>query len=40
MTEEEWVLQDRLTKIKSVNEQYNLLENALVAFSGGKDSVV
>lgn len=40
MTENEFFLQDRITKIKSINELYNLNENAYVSFSGGKDSTV
>lgn len=31
---------DRIEKIKSINEQYNLLENSYISFSGGKDSTV
>ena len=40
MTEEEFILADRIQKIKSVNEQYNLYENSWISFSGGKDSSV
>ena len=40
MTENEFLLQDRITKIRSINEQYNLLENAYLSFSGGKDSTI
>lgn len=40
MTENEFLLQDRIAKIKSINEQYNLLDNAYISFSGGKDSTV
>lgn len=40
MTQNEFLLQDRITKIKSINELYNLNENAYVSFSGGKDSTV
>jgi len=40
MTENEFLLQDRITKIKSINELYNLEENAYISFSGGKDSTV
>ena len=40
MTENEFLLHDRIAKIKSINEQYNLLDNAYVSFSGGKDSTV
>ena len=40
MTEFEFDLMDRITKIKSMNELYNLEENAFISFSGGKDSTV
>lgn len=40
MTEYEFLLQDRIAKIKSINEQYKLEDNAYIAFSGGKDSTV
>ena len=40
MTEEELILQDRLGVIRSVNEKYNLDENAYLSFSGGKDSTL
>lgn len=40
MTEFEFELSDRITKIKSMNELYNLEENAFISFSGGKDSTV
>lgn len=40
MTEFDFFLQDRLQKIQSINEQYNLLDNAFISFSGGKDSTV
>ncbi len=40
MTENEFLLQDRLAKIRSINEQYDLEHNAYVSFSGGKDSTV
>lgn len=40
MTENEFLLQDRIAKIKSINEKYNLLENSYISFSGGKDSTV
>lgn len=39
MTENEFILQDRLTKIKSVVEQYGE-DNFYISFSGGKDSTV
>lgn len=40
MTEYEFTLADRIAKIKSINEQYDLENNAYVSFSGGKDSTV
>ncbi len=40
MTDFEFMLQDRITKIKSINDLYNLEDNAYVSFSGGKDSLV
>ena len=40
VTEHEFTLQDRIAKIKSINQQYNLLDNAYLSFSGGKDSTV
>lgn len=40
MTEFDFELSDRITKIKSINELYNLEENAFISFSGGKDSSV
>lgn len=40
MTENEFLLSDRITKIKSINEQYDLLNNSYIAFSGGKDSTM
>lgn len=40
MTDFEFELSDRITKIKSINELYNLEENAFISFSGGKDSTV
>lgn len=39
MTEEEFLLEDRLTKIRSIITQYGE-ENFYVSFSGGKDSTV
>lgn len=38
--EYEFILQDRIAKIKAINEQYDLLNNSYISFSGGKDSVV
>lgn len=40
MTENEFMLQDRISKIKSINKLYDLENNAYVSFSGGKDSTV
>lgn len=40
MTENEFMLQDRIAKIKSINEQYDLENKAYISFSGGKDSTV
>lgn len=40
MTENEFLLQDRIAKIRSVNEQHDLLNNSYISFSGGKDSTV
>lgn len=42
MKEEEYqfILFDRVEKIKQINEQYDLENNAYISFSGGKDSTV
>lgn len=40
MTEYDFTLSDRITKIKSINELYDLEHNAYISFSGGKDSTV
>ena len=40
MTENEFLLADRIAKIKSMNELYDLENNAYISFSGGKDSTV
>lgn len=40
MTEYEFLLADRITKIKSMNELYDLENNAYISYSGGKDSTV
>lgn len=42
MTNEEYEfwLTDRIAKIQSIDEQYNLRDNAYISFSGGKDSTV
>lgn len=39
MTDNDFLLYDRITKIKSVIEQYGE-ENFYISFSGGKDSTV
>ena len=36
----EFLLFDRIEKIKTINLQYDLENNSYIAFSGGKDSVV
>lgn len=38
--EYEFILQDRIAKIQAINEQYDLENNAYIAFSGGKDSTI
>jgi len=38
--DENFLLEDRLTKIRSINDKHNLLEKSYVSFSGGKDSAV
>lgn len=40
MNEYEFILEDRIAKIKQIDEQYDLRSNAYIAFSGGKDSVI
>lgn len=40
MTEYDFLLADRVQKIKQINQEYNLEENAYISFSGGKDSTV
>ena len=42
MTKEEFefILEDRIAKIKAINEQFDLEHNAYISFSGGLDSVV
>ena len=40
MTENEFILADRIAKIKSINESYDLLNKGYLSFSGGKDSTV
>lgn len=34
------MLHDRIEKIKAIDEQYNLRDNAYISFSGGKDSTI
>ena len=36
----EFLLSDRIAKIRAINKQYNLLDNAYISFSGGKDSTI
>ena len=38
--ENEFWLMDRIEKIKQINEDYDLEKNGMIAFSGGKDSLV
>ena len=40
MTEEEFLVSDRIAKIKSIDNDHDLLNNAYVSYSGGKDSSV
>lgn len=40
MTDFDFILEDRIAKIRAINEQYDLEHNAYISFSGGKDSVV
>ena len=40
MNEYEFLLADRIQKIKSMDELYDLENNAYISFSGGKDSTV
>lgn len=40
MTENEFLLNDRIAKIKSINQLYDLEHNSYISFSGGKDSTV
>lgn len=40
MDENEFLLLDRIQKIQSINEMYDLENNAYLSFSGGKDSTV
>lgn len=36
----DFLLHDRIAKIKAINEQYDLENNAYISFSGGKDSTI
>ena len=38
--DKEFLLSDRIAKIIAINKQYNLLDNAYISFSGGKDSTI
>lgn len=40
MTDYEFMLEDRIAKIRAINEQYDLEHNAYISFSGGKDSTI
>ncbi len=40
MTDFDFMVQDRIAKIRSINEMYDLEHNAYVSFSGGKDSLI
>ena len=40
MLDNDFILSDRIQKIKSINEMYDLENNAYISFSGGKDSTV
>lgn len=40
MNDYDLILFDRIEKIKQINEQYDLENNAYISFSGGKDSTV
>ena len=40
MTEFEFMLNDRIAKIQAINAEYNLMDNAYISYSGGKDSTV
>ena len=40
MTENEFLLEDRIGVIRSANEKYDLEHNAYISFSGGKDSTL
>lgn len=36
----EFILEDRITKIQAINRQHDILNNGYISFSGGKDSTV
>lgn len=40
MTDYEFMLEDRIAKIKAIDSQYDLRNNAYISFSGGKDSTI
>lgn len=40
MNEYNFLLSDRIQKIKSINDLYDLENNSYISFSGGKDSTV
>ena len=40
MDDFEFLLEDRIAKIRAINEQYDLEHNAYISFSGGKDSTI
>lgn len=40
MTDYDFMVEDRIAKIRAINEQYDLEHNAYISFSGGLDSMV
>lgn len=40
LNENEFILFDRIEKIKQINQEYDLLNNSYISFSGGKDSTI
>ena len=40
MNQYEFDLEDRIAKIQSISAEYDLLNNAYISFSGGKDSTI
>jgi 3'-phosphoadenosine 5'-phosphosulfate sulfotransferase (PAPS reductase)/FAD synthetase len=40
MNENEFILEDRISKIRSINDLYDLEHNGYLSFSGGKDSTI